>query len=80
METVIGATQAGRRFGQLLRAVRKGDNYLITIHGRLVAKIVPAREERTMIAARAALLDRLRAQPAQESGHWTRDDLYVRGP
>lgn len=75
----VAAADANRRFSDLLRRVRDGRTFVITSHGRPVAKIVPvdaASEPRAR--ARAALLDRLRAQPVQRIGRWTRDELYDR--
>ena len=81
MEKVVSAADANRRFSDLLRGVRKGRTYVVTSHGRPVAKIVPAEtDERNAAAARAALLARLRSQPAAEEDkarkRWTRGELY----
>ena len=77
MEEAVSAADANRKFSQLLRAVREGRSYVVTSHGKPVAKIVPvSRHDELMARARAALLARLRAEPAVEIGHWTRDELY----
>jgi len=77
MEEVISATEANRRFSRLLDGVRKGNTYVVTSHGRPVARLSPPAEDRRSIAeARAALLERLRSQPAVDVGHWTREELY----
>ena len=77
MEKIVSAAEANRRFSQLLRSVREGDSYLVTVHGKPVAKIVPANRDETMMErARASLLARLRSQPALNAGRWSRDELY----
>ena len=81
MEKSVSAADANRRFSDLLRGVRKGRSYVVTSHGRPVAKLIPAEtDERHLQAARAALLARLKAQPAAKGDkanrRWTRDELY----
>jgi prevent-host-death family protein len=81
MEKIVSAADANRRFSDLLRGVRKGRTYVVTSHGRPVAKLVPAeRDERNAAAARAALLARLKSQRAAKDDkvrkRWTRDELY----
>jgi prevent-host-death family protein len=77
VEEVVSAADANRRFSELLRAVRGGRTVLVTSHGKSVARIVPVTEhDRTSEGARAALLDRLRAEPVTNIGRWTRDELY----
>jgi prevent-host-death family protein len=81
MEEIVSAAEANRRFSQLLRTVREGRTYVVTAHGRPIAKIVPAgRQDRTRAGARAALLDRLRAEPVVDIGRWTREELYADTP
>ncbi len=81
MEEIVSAAEANRRFSQLLRTVREGRSYVVTAHGRPVAKIVPVgRQDRTTAGARAALLARLGAQPVIDVGRWTRDELYADEP
>ena len=79
MDQSNAAAEANRRFSRLLREVREGQSFTITAHGRPVARIVPfdADAEATRRAARAALMARLRAQPAAETTErsWTRDEL-----
>lgn len=77
MEKPVTAADANRKFSKLLRAVREGQSYVVTSHGRAVARIVPA-EKNGGIArgARASLLKRLRSQPVVKIGRWTRDELY----
>nr|WP_294549590.1 type II toxin-antitoxin system prevent-host-death family antitoxin [uncultured Rhodopila sp.] len=79
MDRAISAAEANRSFSRLLREVREGRSYVVTAHGKPVARIVPcdaagvAREK-----ARAALLERLAGQPVIDVGPWTRDELYER--
>jgi prevent-host-death family protein len=81
MEKVVSAAEANRRFSHLLRGVREGDSYVVTAHGRPVAKIVPVRaDEASREQAWQMLLRRLRSQPAIDIGPWTRDELYEDGP
>lgn len=82
MEKIVSAAEANRHFSQLLRSVRDGDSYVVTAHGRPVAKIVPigSDENRIADAAWRALLQHLEAQPAIEGGRWTRDELYEDEP
>ena len=77
MEESITAAAANREFSRVLRSVRVGKSYVVTSHGRPVAKIVPIMDDRrTAIAARDRLLDRLRSRKAIDIGQWTRDELY----
>lgn len=79
MDQMISAAEANRSFSQLLREVRSGQSFIVTNHGRPVARIVPfdaadASREQT----RSALLERLAAQSVTDVGPWHRDDLYER--
>lgn len=77
MDKIVSAAEANRRFSQLLRAVREGDSYIVTAHGRPVAKIVPIRaDDMVRGKAREILLARLRSQPVIDIGPWTREELY----
>ena len=79
MGTAVTAADANRDFSKLLRAVRDGDSFVITSHGKPVAKIVPfVTRDRVREAAKVRLLARLRAQPAINIAPWTRDELYER--
>lgn len=81
MERTVSAAEANRNFSRLLREVREGQEYVVTVHGRPVAKLVPVGEaDRAMAAAREALFARLRSQPAVDIGPWTRDELYDDDP
>jgi prevent-host-death family protein len=81
MEKTVSAADANRKFSDLLRGVRKGQSYVVTSHGRPVAKLIPAATDaRNAAAARSALLARLKSQPAARDDNatkrWTRDELY----
>jgi prevent-host-death family protein len=77
MEKVVSAADANRKFSKLLRTVREGHSYLITSHGKAVAKIVPAAESGGVTrGARAALVRRLQSEPVVRVGRWSRDELY----
>lgn len=79
MDQPIPAAEANRTFSRLLREVRDGRSYVVTVHGKPIARIVPCTQADTArSAARSALLRRLAAQPAIDIGRWTRDELYER--
>jgi len=76
-EKTVSAADANRKFSQLLQGVRRGKSYVVTSHGRPVAKLIPVEEQAgTREAAWKALMERLDKQPVQDIGHWTRDELY----
>ena len=75
----ISAAEANRQFSKLLRGVREGSTYVVTAHGRPIARIGPVGPEMVAApAARVALFERLRAQTGTDAGRWTRDELYER--
>ncbi|MCF1467543.1 type II toxin-antitoxin system prevent-host-death family antitoxin [Agrobacterium vitis] len=77
MEEAVSAADANRRFSVILRGVREGNSYVVTSHGKPVARILPAdTHEETTSGARSALLSRLAKQPVVEAGRWSRDELY----
>jgi prevent-host-death family protein len=77
MDEAISAADANRKFSLLLRGVRAGRSYVVTSHGRPVARIIPAATHEGVAAgSRAALLARLEKQPIVKTGKWTRDELY----
>lgn len=76
-QKTVSAADANRNFSKLLEGVRRGGSFVVTNHGKPVAKIGPVDSPGlTAIAARNALLKRLREQPAIRIGRWTRDELY----
>ena len=83
MDETVTAAEANRSFSRLLRGVREGNSYVVTAHGRPVAKLVPPDQEdeitrRLRRAAKRALLERVAKQPTMNIGRWTRDELYER--
>lgn len=77
MEEAVSAAEANRKFSFILRGVREGHSYVVTSHGRAVARIVPADEMANVgSGARASLLARLERQPVGNVGRWSRDELY----
>lgn len=76
MEKAISAADANRKFSKLLREVREGRSYVVTSHGRPVARIAPVTEQRSS-KAKAVLLAHLQARPVRRPiGRWKRDELY----
>ena len=81
MDKAISAADAKRNFSKLLRKVWEGQSYVVTSHGRPVAKIIPARAQaQSEERSRAALLARLRSEPVVDIGPWTRDALHEDAP
>ena len=77
MDHRVSAAEANRSFSRILRDVREGRSYLVTSHGRPVARIVPA--ETSDEAAEAAwkkVLSRLERQRPLDKPRWKREDLY----
>ena len=75
----ISAADANREFSRVLRDVREGCHYVVTSHGRPVARIVPiGREASIRVAARTELFNRLERERVVKAGRWTRDELYER--
>lgn len=81
MDEPISAADANRKFSQILRGVREDRaTYVVTSHGKPVAKIVPFDAgSNVSIRARETLLARLKAAPLAHAGRWKREDLYERG-
>lgn len=77
MEEAVSAADANRRFSLLLRGIREGRSYVVTSHGKPVARLIPAgKHDDVASSARSALLSRLEKQPVVNSGRWKRDELY----
>ena len=51
----IGAFEAKNRLGQILDLVERGEEIVITRHGRAVARLVPPKQAFNREAARAAM-------------------------
>jgi prevent-host-death family protein len=80
MDEAISAADANRKFSLLLRGIREGRSYVVTSHGKPVARLIPAgKHEDVAAGARAALLARLEKQPVVRVKKWTRDQLYEDG-
>jgi len=86
---IVPAAEANRRFSELLRGVREeGRRFIVTSHGRAVAKLTPVEETRDDEAefraavlqeqreAHKRLMEHLRSQPALNLGKFNRDDAY----
>jgi prevent-host-death family protein len=81
MEKSVPAADANRKFSELLRGVRKGRRYVVTSHGKPVAKLVPAEvDDKAVRSSRSLLFERLQSQkPVKGSGarrRWKREELY----
>jgi len=77
MEKAISASDANRKFSRVLREVREGQSYVVTSHGKAVARIAAFAESgATAASARASLLSRLRSERVVKIGRWKRDELY----
>jgi prevent-host-death family protein len=81
-EISITATEANRRFSELLRGARAGKRYTITSHGRAVARLMPGDdggvEAKRRARARRELLEHLRTRKPLRVEPWTRGELYDR--
>ena len=51
----VGAFEAKNKLGQLLDLVERGEEIVITRHGKAVARLAPPRERRDRDQARAAV-------------------------
>lgn len=82
MAESITSADANRNFSKLLRGVREDRaSYVVTSHGKAVARIVPVDADGSHADrehAKAALLKRLQAQPVRNIGRFSREGLYVR--
>jgi len=79
MGKAISAAQANREFSAVLRRVRRGQSFVVTSHGRPVAKIVPVSAgDAVARSAATVLFARLTAGRVQSIGRWRRDELYER--
>ncbi len=55
MEETVSAAEANREFSKLLRGVREGNSYVVTSHGRPVAKLVPVADDQAEREKEAAI-------------------------
>ena len=75
--TSITAAAANREFSSVLRRVRSGRSFVVTSHGRPVARITPVSSaEPVKASAHRALFARLADSRIAHVGRWTRDELY----
>lgn len=78
----VTATEANRKFAQLLREVAKGKRITVTSHGTPVAVIAPPNGGDTAREKRMAALEVLKKRWANQQhvtvGPWTREELYER--
>ena len=68
MAETVSAAEANRGFSRLLRGVRAGRSYVVTAHGRPIARLVPVDDEadaelRLREVAKDALSERWRVNP-----------------
>ena len=79
-DQAITAAEANRGFSRLMREVREGHGFVVTSHGRPIARIAPFEAEAaSRRIARDALFARLENQTAEiDIGSWRRDELYDR--
>ena len=65
MDEVVSAADANRRFSLLLRGVREGRSYVVTSHGKPVARLIPAgKHDDVAISARAPCSPALKSSPS----------------
>jgi prevent-host-death family protein len=72
----IGAFEAKNTLGALLDRVQKGEEIIITRHGKPVARLTPETGTRNLDAARAAAA-RLRAMATQQRGKPIAQDEWM---
>jgi prevent-host-death family protein len=82
MNKIVTASEANRSFSKLLGEVGDGHEITVTSHGKVVARILPPRDEakEKENAARTKawheLMDHLAKQPVMNSGPWSREEAY----
>ena len=76
MEKAISATDANRQFSRLLDSVRRGRSYVVSSHGRPIARISPVDDSKDAVAsAQTSLLAHLRRQKSLKRARWTRGEF-----
>lgn len=77
MKTVT-STEANRSFAKLLARAAKGEVIGVTVRGKVIARLVPDREENDAALAikRREHMERLRRQPILNLPKFTREDMY----
>lgn len=77
MTKTISAAEANRQFSRILREIGEGRSYVVTSHGRPIARILPFAESGEQhVNAKNRLMARLRSQRAIDVGRWKREELY----
>jgi prevent-host-death family protein len=77
MDETISAAEANRRFSHLLQGVREGRSYVVTSHGKPLARLTPASAHQpAATSARERLFAHLSSQAPVNAPKWTRDELY----
>lgn len=76
---IVTATEANRHFSEILKEASEGEEIRIESRGKLVAELSPIRKtDRSQLAARDLLFERLRTAKPVVVGNWSRDELYDR--
>jgi prevent-host-death family protein len=83
MEKQVALREANQRFAQYVRAVERGEAFVITRRGRPVARLVPVETGQRVLtpeqqAARARALERMRQGWDLGGLKFNRDELYER--
>ena len=80
MERSISATDANREFSRVLNEVAGGETYVVTSHGKPVARLEPVRAQKDDEVARqrkvASLVEELALLPLRAPGRILREDGY----
>ena len=65
MEEAVSAADANRRFSLLLRGVREGRSYVVTSHGKPIARLIPAgKHDEVAKRARGRCCPALKSSPS----------------
>lgn len=75
MDAIVSATEANRRFSELLRKVAAGETVTIVSRGHPVARMAPVEPQQTM-ESRKRLTKYLEKLSATDPIPWKRKDLY----
>lgn len=81
MDQTISSADANRSFSRILREVREGQSFVVTSHGRPVARIAPCEEgDGAREEAWRKLMEHLDNQTPIENPNprWSREELYER--
>ena len=77
MLKTITATDANRRFSEILRLIDEGETFIVTTHGRPRIRMERVSEDiLEREAAKERLLERLSSQEGYEIRPWNRKELY----